>query len=90
MRNVTTISNLTVDKETIGYHCHNLWALVYYTEGCGWVAIGDDIHSFCAHDFVIIPPGVEHRDWSEGEFSVIFSSFISFQLPLEQEFPPVP
>lgn len=87
MRNVTTINTLAVNKVDIGTHCHNLWELVYYAEGSGQVVIGGQQRSFYAHDFVVIPPGVEHRDWSDADFRVIFSSFISFHLPAEHDFP---
>lgn len=87
MQNVTTIGALTVNQMAIGNHSHNLWELVYYTEGSGQVVIGDVQHSFSANDFVIVPPGLVHRDWSDGNFSVIFSSFHSFQLPSKQDFP---
>ena len=87
MSNITTINTLMVDKVDIGNHSHNLWELVYYTEGSGQVIINGEQHNFSAHDFVIIPPGIEHRDWSDGCFSVIFSSFASFHMPPDQGFP---
>ena len=87
MKNITTINSLAVNKFDIGTHTHNLWELVYYTEGQGQVVIGGEQRGFRAHDFVIIPPGVEHRDWSDGKFHVIFSSFVSNQLAPQSDFP---
>ncbi len=81
MGNLVTIHSLDVHIHDIGMHTHNLWELVYYTSGAGQVVIDGELYAFNAHDFVIIPPNVEHQDWSGGDYKVMFCSFFSNHIP---------
>ncbi len=87
MPNVTAIHSRTVNQKKIGTHIHHLWELIYYAEGNGSIAIGPEKRTFGPHDFVIIPPDIPHRDWSEGQFRVIYVAFQNFPLSPKQEFP---
>ena len=49
-------------------HDHDVWELVYYTKGNGFVRIGSEEISFMPNDIFLIPPHILHTDYAEGGF----------------------
>ena len=53
-------------------HCHDIWELVYYTEGKGINRIGEQDIPFEKGCFICQPPGISHSETSEEGFKNIF------------------
>jgi AraC-like DNA-binding protein len=78
---VDHVGKLRVDTFNVGYHRHDLWEAVYYTNGSGRVVIGEETLPFEPGDVFMIPPNLFHSDSSEKGFQDVFFTFHHFELP---------
>jgi len=78
---IDNIGKLFNNTYRIAKHSHDLWEVVYYSAGQGFVQIGDEVETFNAGDIFIIPPKFIHSDWSKEGFQDIFFTFKSCTLP---------
>jgi AraC-like DNA-binding protein len=78
---VDHVGKLCNDTFCVGFHRHDLWEVVYYTNGSGRVAIGEETVPFKTGDVFVIPPDLGHSDFSETGFQDVFFTFRQFELP---------
>ena len=70
---------------TVRTHSHRDWELVYYFSGRGETHLGTAVHSFSAHTFALIRPGVPHDERHDAGGAVLcieFSADASLQTGL--------
>ena len=67
---------------TVRTHSHRDWELVYYFSGCGETHLGTAVHSFSAHTFALIRPGVPHDERHDAGGAVLCIEF-SADAPLQ-------
>ena len=75
MLKVDHIGKLFTTTYRIALHKHDLWEVVYYSSGHGFVQIGNEQVEFKEGDVFILPPKLEHSDWAEEGFQDIFFTF---------------
>ena len=75
MLKIDNIGKLYTNTYRVELHKHNLWEAVYYTQGEGYLQIGEETVSFKAGDIFILPPSVPHSDWANEGFQDIFFTF---------------
>ena len=80
MMKIEHIGKLFTDTYRVAMHNHDLWEVVYYSAGHGFVQIGDEVVVFETGDVFIIPPKLAHSDWSDEGFQDIFFTFDSCTL----------
>lgn len=60
-------------------HTHDMWEIIYYTEGTGIAEINNRKVAFEPHDIFVIPPGIPHRDYSNVGFKSYYYTFSDFE-----------
>jgi len=75
MLKVNHVGKLYTDTYRMPLHKHDLWEVVYYSAGSGFVQIQKEIVPFETGDIFILPPNLEHSDWSEEGFQNIHFEF---------------
>lgn len=65
---VKYVGKLYDNTYRVGMHSHDMWEVVYYTEGNGTVIADGKIIPFAAHDIFIIPPNLLHMDYADRGF----------------------
>lgn len=61
-------------------HHHELWEVVYYTDGCGKVQIDGELMPFEKGDIFVIPPHILHTDYSDNGFRNYHYTIQDFEL----------
>lgn len=75
MLKIDHIGKLFTDTYRVAMHKHDLWEVVYYSAGKGFVQIENEVVPFEKGDIFILPPGIPHSDWANEGFQDIFFSF---------------
>lgn len=75
MLKVSHVGKLYPDTYRMPMHKHDLWEVVYYSAGHGFVQIGDVVMPFETGDVFILPPKLVHSDWADEGFQDIFFEF---------------
>ncbi|MBR2948671.1 MAG: AraC family transcriptional regulator [Lachnospiraceae bacterium] len=68
MPKIQYVGQLFENTFRVEKHLHAFWEVVLYTKGQGLVEIGDEVVPFAEGDIFVIPPNVEHTDYSEQGF----------------------
>lgn len=68
MGKVKYVGKLYDNTYLVGMHSHDMWEVVYYTEGNGTVNANGSLIPFTAHDIFIIPPNLPHMDYADKGF----------------------
>lgn len=68
----------------VDVHTHDLWEVVYYTDGYGNVRIGDEVVPFKTGDVFVIPPTIPHTDYSDVGFKNYHYTFLDFELSADK------
>ncbi len=68
MGKIKYVGKLYDNTYLVGMHSHDLWEVVYYTEGEGMLNANGNIIPFATHDIFIIPPKLPHTDYSDKGF----------------------
>lgn len=80
MLKIDHIGKLFTNTYRVAMHRHDLWEVVYYSKGQGFVQIGKEQVPFEEGDVFILPPGLDHSDWAEEGFQDIFFTFSRCEL----------
>ena len=80
MLKIDHIGKLFNTTYRIALHKHDLWEVVYYSAGHGFVQIGNEQVAFEKGDVFILPPKLEHSDWAEEGFQDVFFTFSRCEL----------
>ncbi len=68
MQKINYVGRLLDNTYKVEVHSHTTWEVVYYTDGDGYVDIGDEKVPFEANDIFVIPPYTYHTDYSDHGF----------------------
>ena len=80
MLKIDHIGKLFTDTYRVAMHKHDLWEVVYYSAGQGYVQIGEELVTFEKGDVFILPPRLEHSDWADEGFQDVFFTFSHCEL----------
>ena len=59
---------LFMNTYMVDFHTHDLWEVVQYTEGNGFVRVQNKEYPFASGDIFVMPPNVPHMDYAEDGF----------------------
>ena len=68
MGKIKYVGQLYDNTYRVNMHTHDMWEVVYYTQGHGSVNAGGKIIPFAENDIFIIPPNLPHMDYSDTGF----------------------
>lgn len=64
----------------IDSHSHNIWEMVYYTEGKVKLTIGEETHTLEPFTFVCQPPGIVHSEMGLPDFCNYYFSVLHYDI----------
>ncbi len=75
MIKINYVGRLFKNTYRVDLHTHDLWEVVYYTKGSGFVDINNETLPFEKNDIYIIPPNTPHSDYSQEGFRNYYYTF---------------
>lgn len=75
MLKINHVGKLYTNTYRVAMHKHDVWEVVYYSSGHGFVQIQDEVIPFETGDIFILSPKLVHSDWSDNGFQDIFFEF---------------